>query len=156
MNILVYDWEIYDRWIWWYITVFSLFIFFVILIFFAKNYQWVVLLILLFWWYLYLSIWKSKKLELSMEDEWLKLGVKLFPWDDLLGFSLELDNKTQKIKNIVISTKSDNYIHTIAYDLWASTLDNIKAFILELSEKTSMLQSYNQTTFEKFIRLIKL
>jgi hypothetical protein len=56
-------------------------------------------------------------MKLSILDEGLKLGSKLFLWDNnLSGFSLELDRDTEKIKNIIISTASDNYIHTIVYD----------------------------------------
>ncbi len=74
------------------------------------------------------------------------------PRNDLSGFVLEYHTKKEKIHNIVIIDKNKrSEIYTIR-----DTEKNLENFVNELNEYIPMLDNYEQTTMDKFIRKLKL
>jgi hypothetical protein len=70
----------------------------------------------------------------------------------LVGFVLEYHTKKKKIHNIVIiDNKKVARIYTIK-----DTEKNLEKFVNELNGYIPMLEKYDQTSFEKFIRRLKL
>ncbi|MBO7505148.1 hypothetical protein J6T66_03240 [bacterium] len=68
------------------------------------------------------------------------------------GFVLEYHIEMKKIHNIVIlDDKKKPNIYTIN-----DTEDNLKEFVNDLNGYIPMLDKYDQSTFDKFMRKIKL
>ena len=67
-------------------------------------------------------------------------------------FVLEYHTKKKKIHNIVIiDNKNDFKIHTIK-----DTEKNLEKFVRELSEYIPMMDKYEMSSFDKFVRKMKL
>jgi hypothetical protein len=82
----------------------------------------------------------------------LQIWKVVYPYDNLNGFVLEYHTKKKKIHNIVIIDNKKNYkIYTIK-----DTEKNLESFVNELNWYIPMLDSYEQTTMDKFIRKLKL
>ena len=62
------------------------------------------------------------------------IGSKISNWTIFSGYSLEIDSKKQKIKNIVFITPKYHSIHTIN-----DTDNNIKTFLQELNNYLPMI-----------------
>jgi len=70
----------------------------------------------------------------------------------LSGFVLEYHTEKKKIHNIVLlDDKKIPRIYTIN-----DTEKNLKEFVDDLNDYIPMLDNYNQSTFDKFMRKIKL
>jgi hypothetical protein len=70
----------------------------------------------------------------------------------LSGFVLEYHTEKKKIHNIVLlDDKKIPRIYTIN-----DTEKNLKEFVDDLNGYIPMLDNYNQSTFDKFMRKIKL
>jgi len=123
----------------------------IIISLFTKNFVWAILLFLLLWWYILFWLTNLQKIRISIASEWLKFWDKFFPWNSVNGFVLEIDNKTQTLKNIVFVIWNIKYIHTLKDDP-----DNIKEFVMNLSEYAPLLSDYDQTFVEKLSRRLKL
>ncbi len=94
----------------------------------------------------------NQKIKISILNEWLKLWEKLYSWNSIEWFMLELDPKESIIKNIVFIIGTNKAIHTIV-DEW----EKIKTFILKLEEIwIPLFSDINQTFIEKLIRKLKL
>ena len=82
----------------------------------------------------------------------LQIWKTTFPYESLSGFVLEYHTKKEKIHNIVIiDNKKIPRIYTIK-----DTEKNLQNFVNELNEYIPMLDNYEQTTMDKFIRKLKL
>ena len=82
----------------------------------------------------------------------LQIWNDIISWNKLSGFILEYNVKLDKIWNIVIiDNKNISRIYTIN-----DTDENLENFVNQLSEFLPILDRYEQTNFEKFIRKIKL
>ena len=151
MEIKVFDWEKFERSKIWYVSFISFFVFFILLSIFFNNISWVFLLLLMLWWYLLFSLRSDKIIRLWIYDDWLKIGQKLYSWSDCVWFALEMNDSNQKINNIVIIMKRDKSINT-----FSDSPENIKEFILKLSDNLDMLSDYEQTFVEKLSRKLKI
>jgi hypothetical protein len=70
----------------------------------------------------------------------------------LSGFVLEYHIKKDRVHNIVIITrKKEPQVYTIK-----DTQKNLENFVNELNDYIPMLEKYDQSSFEKFIRWLKL
>ncbi|HCB51857.1 TPA: hypothetical protein DEP21_04830 [Patescibacteria group bacterium] len=88
---------------------------------------------------------------MTINSNHLLVDKKAFPRNTFIGYVLEIDKKSQKIKNIVfISNKSHN-IYTID-----DKNENIKNFSIELDNYIPMLGDFDQSFFEKTSRILKL
>ena len=82
----------------------------------------------------------------------LQIWKTLFPYETLSWFVLEYHTEKKKIHNIVIiDNKKIARIYTIK-----DTEKNLENFVGELSEYIPMLENYEQTTMDRFIRKLKL
>lgn len=151
MQVLVYNWEIFQRGRWWYIWFATFFVFMILISILFKNIVWALLLFLFVWWYLVYSLNATQKIKISVDDSWLKIWNKNYPFWEIEGFVLELDSDTQKVKNIVFLIKSLKLIHTLADEP-----ENIKQFVLELSWYVDMLSDYPQGLLDRLVRRFKL
>ncbi len=151
MEVTVYDWEKLYRSKSWYIIFVSFMIFFIILSFVFWNISWVILSFLLLGGYIMFALPSMKKIKASITSEWLNLWPKLYPWWDIHWFALELDEDNKTIKNIVFLVRNNKLIHTFDDDK-----DNIKKFVMNLSDYAEMLSDYPQSFMEKLIRTLKL
>lgn len=104
---------------------------------------------LLLWWYLIVSI--NKKITLKIEDEGLKIWDKLYPWNELYGFVLEIDSWNQQLKNIVLFRGKDKMIYT-----FIDESENIKEFIQNLYDYIPMYSEFEQSFVDRLSRTMKL
>ncbi len=151
MQINVYDGEKLERWKWWYIIFMTAISFMIIMSILTDNFVGAILLFFLVWGYMLFSMWASKQIKLTIVEEWFKVWWALYPWSNVWWFVLEIDEKSQIIKNIVLLIWNNKLIHTIEDDA-----DNIKQFIMILSDVIPMLADYEKTFIEKLIRRMKL
>jgi hypothetical protein len=153
MKLLVYNWELFDRGRWWYIGMITFVVLFVFLNLLYQDIAGIIVFVIFLAGYLYFFLQWTKKVEVRISEEGLYIGANFIPWTSLQGFVLELDPSTKKIKNIVFVKSNWEYlIHTIAED----NIEKIKQFSLELSNYIPMLENYNQSFFDKLIRIFKI
>ncbi len=151
MEIKAYDWEKFERTQWRYIIFVTSFVVLIFLSFITANITGVILLFLMMWWYLLYSIISLRKISIKLKDEGLKVWDKFIPWDSIYGFALEIDEQTERIKNIVFVTKKAIMIHTLSDEA-----ENIKEFVLNLNDKTNMLSDFEQGFSERLFRRLKI
>ena len=152
MELKVYNWEYFERWRVWYI-VFSLVILLVIVIsVLSKNIVWWVLVLLFAGGYIYYLTKINDTVVMKIWTNAFQIDKVAFPWNSLSWFVLEYHTQKQQIHNIVIiDNKNVARIYTIN-----DTDENLENFVNQLSEFLPILDRYEQTNFEKFIRKIKL
>lgn len=152
MELKVYNWEYFERWKVWYI-VFSLVILLVIVIsVLSKNIVWWVLVLLFAGGYIYYLTKINDTVVMKIWANAFQIDKVAFPWNSLSWFVLEYHTQKQQIHNIVIiDNKNISRIYTIN-----DTDENLENFVNQLSEFLPILDRYEQTNFEKFIRKIKL
>lgn len=151
IEVTVFDWEKYDRSKTWYIIFVTFFAFMIIASILFQNLVWAILLFFLLWWYILFSMSSNRRIKLTLVGEWVKMWWKFYPWWKISWFVLEIDEKTQLIKNIVLIVSNNKLINTLD-----DSPENIKQFILILSEMIPMLDDYDQTFIEKLARQLKL
>jgi len=110
-----------------------------------------VLLFFLLGGYFYYSVSNSQLIKLSIAQQGLIIGTKTYNRTVLTWYVLEIDAKTQKIKNIVFLTRRGHTIHTFKDDN-----ENIKNFIILLNDYLPMVWEYNQSFLEKLTRKLQL
>lgn len=153
MEIKVYNWEYFERGKTRYI-VFALLILTVIVIsILSKNYIWWVLVFLVSWWYIFYATKSNELVDMRIWKKALQIGKIVYAWDSLRWFVLEYHTKKEKVQNIVILEQ--NNIPRI-YTIKSPDSKSFQSFINELVEYIPMLEKYDQSTFDKFIRKIKL
>ena len=131
----------------------SFLILFVIFNILYQNIAWIILFVILVAGYLYFFLQWMKKVKLKISEEGFYIGTHFLPWNSLNWFTLEIDPLKKTIKNIVLLKSNGDYlIHTIAEE----DLEKVKHFALELTNYIPVLESYNQSFFDKLIRLLKI
>ena len=150
MQVKVYDGEYFERWPWWYIIFVTVVAFVIIVSIIVGNIVGVFLIFLLLWWYLLLWL-ILKKTTLKIADEGLKIWDKLYSWNDLQWFVLEIDEWNQELKNIVILRGNGKMIYTFTDDS-----ETIKGFVQNLYDYIPMYSNYNQSFTDKLARTLKL
>lgn len=151
MEIKAYNTEKFERNKWRYILFATIFIAIIVLSLAYKNIVGTVLLFFLLWWYFYYEIINSKIINIRITKEWLIIGQKIVSRHNLSGYAIEMETKTQKIKNIVFITNNGHMIHTMQ-----DSLENIESFVNALSENIPMMSEYRQSFIEKASRKLKL
>lgn len=154
MELQVYNWEYFERGK----TRYVFFVLFILAVIIASvicnNYVWWVLVFLVSWGYLYFSTKSNDEIHMIIWKKALQIGSITLPWDSLDWFVLEYHTKKEKIHNIVILEKKNSpRIYTIKNPDDEEKLQN---FVDELIEYIPMLEKYNQSTFDRFLRKIKL
>lgn len=151
MSVLVYNGEKFQRSKLWYLVFTVIFASVFLLSILNKNIVGAILLFFLLGWYFYYSTINNQVITLSIHPDHFMVGSKKYLWNAFVWYALELDPKTQNIKNLVLLTSRSHIIYTFD-DLWA----HIKSFLLELDTHLPMVEGFQQTTFEKVSRKIQL
>jgi len=116
-----------------------------------KNIAWSVLLFFLLGGYFYYSVSNSQLIKISIIWEGLIIWTKTYNRNNITGYVLEIDAKTQKIKNLVFITPKWHSIHTLK-----DNKENIKNFIILLNDYCPMINEYKQKNIEKISRKLQL
>lgn len=151
MTLKVYNSEKFERGKWRYVLLSLVIILVLWLCVYYKNWTWFILIAIVLWWYIYLWLLNLKETTLRVTEEWLIMWGSIIPWNNLKWYVIEIDKKTQAIKNIVLLWDKNHSIHTIS-----DTIDNIKWFLTQLDKYLPMVWDYNQTAWEKLARVLKL
>ncbi len=152
MELKVYNGEHFERGKIWYL-IFALVILLVAVVsILSKNISWWVFVLLVAGAYIF---YLTKVNDIVIMVTWkkaLQIAKAVLPWETLSGFVLEYHTEKKKIHNIVIlDNKKIPRIYTINDDE-----KNLKEFVNELNNYIPMLDNYNQSMFDKFMRKIKL
>ena len=147
----IYSWEIFEKWLWWYLTFAILLLIVIIVSLWYKNFWWVVVILLLLAGYFFFMLKSYTETNMSLGEQSLSIGERNIPYALLKGFLLEQDLTTGILKNIVLVFEHRVEIFTLKDDLW-----QIQGFVENLSQIVPLLESYEQTTFERFLRKCKL
>ena len=152
MELKVYNWEYFERGKTWYV-IFALVILGVIVISILSNNVLGGVLVLLFaWWYIYLLTKIKDTTTMIIWKNSLQVWKTPFLRSTLKWFVLEYHTQKEKIHNIVIiDNKNTAKIFTIN-----DTEKNLKNFVNELSNYIQIMDNYDQTKLDKFMRKIKL
>ena len=152
MELKVYNWEYFERGKTWYV-IFALFILGVIVMSILSNNVLGGVLVLLFaWWYIYLLTKIKDTTTMIIWKNSLQVWKTPFLRSTLKWFVLEYHTQKEKIHNIVIiDNKNTAKIFTIN-----DTEKNLKNFVNELSNYIQIMDNYDQTKLDKFMRKIKL
>lgn len=151
MKIKIFNWEKFDRSKYWYIIFASIFILIFILSAFYKNIVWIILMFFLLWAYIYYWIINIHETDITISNNWIIIENNILPWNNLIGFCIEIDIQSKNIKNIVFITHKWHNIYTIN-----DTIENVQSFINELEQFIPMLQDFPQSFWEKLARKMKL
>ena len=152
MELKVYNWEYFERWKTWYL-VFALIILLVIVAsILSSNIFWWVLILVMAGWYVYYLTKTNDTTNLVIWKNSLQIGKTPYSRSTLKWFVLEYHLEKERIHNIVIiDNKNDAKIYTLK-----DTDENIQNFVEELDEYIPMLEKYDQSNLDKFLRKIKL
>lgn len=152
MELKVYDWENFERSKKRFL-IFALFILlFVVLSILSNNIIWWIFLLIIAWGYIYYITKTNDTIKMITWKKALQIWKTAFPYESLNGFVLEYHIKKKKIHNIVIiDNKKVPRIYTIK-----DTEKNLQIFVNELNEYIPMLDNYEQSTLDRFVRKLKL
>lgn len=152
MELKVYDWEYFERGKTWYIVFAFVILAVVILSILSSNVVWWVIVLLFAAGYLYFLLKTNKTTIITIWTKVLQIGKVPYQWNELSWFVLEYHTKKEKIHNIVIiDNKKNARIYTIN-----DSEDNLDEFVGELNKHIPILENYEQSTLDKFIRRLKL
>ena len=152
MELKVYDWEKFDRSKGWFLKFALIILLVVVLSVLSKNILWWVLILLLAWAYIFYITKINNTIKIITWEKALQIWKIVFSYETLSWFVLEYHTEKQKIHNIVIIDNKKEYrIYTIK-----DTEKNLKNFVNDLNWYIPMLENYEQTTMDKFIRKLKL
>lgn len=151
MNLRVYNGERFERSKRWYIGFSVILISIILLSLMKKNIVGVVVLFFILGAYFYYSIISNQIIKIKTDDNHILIDKRTLPWSEFIGYVIEVENKSQEIKNIVLLSNRYHSIYTIH-----DKHENIKKFITELDNHIPMMGEYNQTFLEKMARILKL
>jgi hypothetical protein len=151
MEINVYNAEKFERTKRRYLIFSVVFASVLILSILNKNLVWAILLFFLLWWYFYYSITTTQVIKMLIQENELVIWDKVYVWSSLNWYALEMDMKTESVKNIIILTNKWYNIHTID-----DSMQNVKNFVSELDKYIQIVDQYDQTFLDKLVRKLKL
>lgn len=152
MELKVYNWEHFERGKVWYLVFAAVILLVVVLSILSNNIIWWVFVLLVAGGYIFYLTKVNDTITMTTWKKALQIAKAVFPWETLSGFVLEYHTEQKKIHNIVIlDDKKIPRIYTIN-----DSEKKLKDFVNELNDYIPMLDNYNQSTFDKFMRKIKL
>ena len=152
MELKVYNGEHFERGKVWYLVFALVILTVVVLSVLSNNIIWWVFVFLVAGWYLFYLTKVNDTITLITWKQALQVEKIAFPYESLSGFVLEYHTEKKKIHNIVIiDDKKIPRIYTIK-----DTENNLKKFVKDLNNYIPLLDNYNQSNFDKFVRKIKL
>ena len=151
MSIKVYNWEKVDRNKRRYI-IFSITLILIIWLSLRKqNIVWVVIIFFILWAYFYYSTLSNQTIKITINPNHIAINNKIFIWEALKAYCVEIEKSSQKIKNIILITEKQHYIYT-----FNDSQENIKDFLSEIDQNLTLVSEYNQWWLEKLARFLKL
>jgi len=152
MELKVYDWEYFERGKTWYIVFAFVILAVVVLSVLSSNLPWWVIVLLFAAGYLYFSLRSNKTVSIIIWKKVLQIWKVIYQWNELRWFVLEYHTKKKKIHNIVIiDNKNNPKIYTIK-----DSDENLEDFINELNNYIPMLEKFDQSGLDRFLRRLKL
>jgi hypothetical protein len=152
MELKVYNWENFERNKKWFLIFAFVILLVVVLSILSNNIIWWIFVLIVAWGYIFYITKVNDTTKIITWEQALQIWKLVYPYKSLKWFVLEYHTEKKKIHNIVIiDNKNDYKIYTIK-----DTEKNLKNFIEELSWYIPMLETYEQTTMDKFIRKLKL
>ena len=144
MELKVYNWERFDRSKTWFFIFAFVILLVVILSILSSN--------ILVWAYVFYNTKTNNTVKMIIWEKALQIWKTVLPYESLTWFVLEYHTEKKKIHNIVIiENKQTPRIYTIK-----DTGKNLENFVNELNEYTPILEKYEQSAMDKFIRKLKL
>lgn len=157
LSLKVYNWEVFERSVFRYVCFFVVIIAVVCLSLFYQSWdklQWLIgaiILLVIVWGYLFFLSKANSEVKMVLKPEWLTVGERLIPYSQLSWFVVEMERRTKKIKNIVLVYGKSVEIFTIK-----DTKQHQELFFSKFSELVPYLDKYEQSSFDRFMRRIKL
>jgi len=151
MKVQVYNGEKHDRSPLWYIVFWTVFVWIIVLSLLFQNWSGVIVMFFFLGWYLFYQVTHLQLIQLEVDDNFLRLGDVTFSWSDFVWFALEIDKKTERVKNIVFVWLKEHRIYS-----FADENDAMRDFVMALQEKLPLTDQFPQSLSEKFMRKIKL
>ena len=152
MELKVYNWERFDRSKTWFFIFAFVILLVVILSILSSNILWWVLVLAIVWAYVFYNTKTNNTVKMIIWEKALQIWKTVLPYESLTWFILEYHTEKKKIHNIVIiENKQTPRIYTIK-----DTGKNLENFVNELNEYTPILEKYEQSAMDKFIRKLKL
>ena len=151
MELKVYNWEYFERNKMWFLFFSIVIIVVIVVSILSKNILWWLLVLIFAWWYIYYITKSNEEIIMVIWKNSLQIWKTPYLWNTLNWFVLEYHIHEEKIHNMVIIYKDLARIYTIK-----DSQENLENFVNELSKNIPMLDKYEQSNFEKFLRKIKL
>jgi Ca2+/Na+ antiporter len=152
MELKVYDWEIFDRTKTRYFVFAFVILLVVVLSVLSNNITWWIFVFVVAGWYIYYITKSNDTIKITTWKQALQIDKTVYPYEKLNWFVLEYHIEKKKIHNIVIiDNKKIPKIYTIK-----DTDKNLENFVNDLNWYIPMLDNYEQSTLDKFIRKLKL
>lgn len=108
-------------------------------------------MLVIVWGYLFFLSKANSEVKMILKPEGLTIWERIIPYSQLKGFVVEMEKKTKKIKNIVLVYDRSVEIFTIN-----DTKQHQELFFSKLSELVPYLDKYDQTSFDRLLRRLKL
>ncbi len=151
MDLKVYNWEKFERTARRYIGFSVVFISCIVLSLLNQNIVGALVLFFILGAYFYYSTLSNQTIKIHIDSSYIIIDKKSHPWSDFTSYTLEIEKKSNNIKNIVLIYPKWYTIYTIK-----DKEDTIKEFSKELDQYIPLVSEYNQSLLEKIIRLLKL
>jgi Ca2+/Na+ antiporter len=152
MELKVYDWEIFDRTKTRYFVFAFVILLVVVLSVLSNNITWWIFVFVVAGWYIYYITKSNDTIKITTWKQALQIDKTVYPYEKLNWFVLEYHIEKKKFHNIVIiDNKKIPKIYTIK-----DTDKNLENFVNDLNWYIPMLDNYEQSTLDKFIRKLKL
>ncbi len=151
MEVLAYSAEKFQRGKRRYVIFATIFAGIFLLSIFNGNYVGAILIFFLLGGYFYYSVAHIKVVTLHIEANALRVGTALYPWSSFTWYTLEIETKTQLLKNIVFVSAKNHAVYT-----FDDEPEHIRDFVLALDKYLPMMESYDQSNLDKMIRRMKL
>ena len=152
MELKVYNWEIFDRTKTRYFVFAFVILLVVVLSVLSNNITWWIFVFVVAGWYIYYITKSNDTIKITTWKQALQIDKTVYPYEKLNWFVLEYHTEKKKIHNIVIiDNKKIPKIYTIK-----DTDKNLENFVNDLNWYIPMLDNYEQSTLDKFIRKLKL
>lgn len=116
-----------------------------------QNFVWVVLLCIVLGSYFWYSLVAKQIITLKIQKNGIKIWEKEFSRNAFKWYTIEVDPKTEILKNLVLITPKWHNIYTLK-----EHGEKAKKFFIELDENLEILSEYNQTFLDKLWRVLKL
>lgn len=151
MTLHVYNWERFERNKRWYIFFALVLIVIIWLSLWKQNIIGVVVIFFILWAYFYYSIISNQIIPLKIEKDHILINNKLYLRWTFKAYSLEIEKKTQKIRNLILITEKGHLIYTIH-----DKKEQAKNFLVEINNHLPLIWEFNQSSLEKLARILKL